>query len=212
MSGTWIIFWVIIVVSFVIFVIKKWGGNINKTFRTSKPTKVKHAVLPGTGNTNSHSTGHVVTNKKSKFWNYLSAIVAVIILIVVVLWSITFVIKTVKYIGDFFTIENKVRPKTNILPQKSLPDSIIMLQDTIKEYYYLRKGSQKVIYTRPGYNYIRHNSDGWKYYCQPQNASYFTIYGDGKPRADDVGIKYFIVKFYEVEFNMEIIFFIPKNK
>jgi hypothetical protein len=196
---------ILILLILVIFLIIKFSQR-KSTSKLQKDQGSSTQSEPASGNTNPPSAdhGHDTPKKKSKFWSSLGAIAGVIALIVFVLWAVSFGIKTVKYLSDFFTLEeNKVHPKS--LPEKSLPDSIITLKDTIIEYYHLSKGSQKVIYTRPGYNYIRH-SGGWKYYCKTQNEPYFTIHGGNPPIADDVGIKYFYVKFYEVECDIKIIF------
>lgn len=193
MSLTWIIFWIIIVITFVVSIIKKWGGNIKKILKTSQSTPTK--------------------SRAKKIWTIIFSI----LVIGLVLYIIVIVVINYLSHNQFDNKLNSDPPKnkkelsSGDLPPKSLPDSIIMLKDTIVEYYHLSQKSQKVIYTRPGYNYIRY-SEGRKYYYKGENEPYFKIYGDGNSRADNVGIKYFYVQFYEVECNIKIKFFPLKKE
>lgn len=186
---------------------KKSSPNIQQQNSPSN-----HGTSSNTGTVNSHS-GHATPTKSraKKIWTIILSILVIgIILYVIVIIVINYLVN-----NQFDNRLNNDPPKgkkelSDTLPQKSLPDSIIMRQDTIIEYYHLSKGSEKVIYTRPDYDYTRY-SGGWKYYCQPQNETYFIIYGGEPPRVDDTGIKYFIVKFYEVECNIKIVF-VPKKE
>ena len=104
---SWEIFWIIIVISIIIFITKKWGENIKKIFKTSRPTKISAQTsnnTPNAGNTNPPPTDHAnsaksKTNWFSKIFWFIATIILIVATLVFLAWALPFIKKGAT---DFF--------------------------------------------------------------------------------------------------------------
>jgi hypothetical protein len=89
---SWILFWIIIAIAFIIFVVKEWGSNIKKFITSHRQTTRSIPVSVGTNPPPAGHNTHPRVQTKSPWLKLMTSVLAIILIalfLVFVVWALT---------------------------------------------------------------------------------------------------------------------------